>query len=261
MSPLVNETEQALLSGRPVVPDLVIGETQHLVAEVPSRQVSPPVLLMLFPASMMRVAVALDDEGVAHEEVDPADAWDLDLRPNRNVPALQEKPDTGLAARLRSAQERAYPLCTLREFAQDRTKIGQGRETQVQSRIEGDERGLRIVAVSHLLKAVQKWPHGPRRAGPIHEVQLNPRPRTRAMPASVDHVDLLNARHPHSVRSQPAETAEPSARDDGAYDPLIGTRPRVPAAGDPDDASGAERTPNPLWVDTGLPEFDYRVNA
>ena len=69
-------------------------------AERSGSQVATPVSALLVPAGMVRLAVALDDQPSVDDEVNAADAPDLDLHVDGAPEHPQHEAHEGLRARL-----------------------------------------------------------------------------------------------------------------------------------------------------------------
>lgn len=89
----------------PVIQHLPVAEAQDAISERAERGVPAAIALELSGIRVVRESVDLDNEPVADEEVDPADAADLDLTAdagNASHPLIEERLRSRFADAVRS---------------------------------------------------------------------------------------------------------------------------------------------------------------
>lgn len=234
--------QEALFGGFPMHPDLLEAEPQRVEPEISGCQIPCPICGYMVGRPMELRAVALDDQPVTDEQVDPADAGHQHLRPHLNSSALQEEADSRLASGLGPVEVLGDPLVTLRRSPEQPAHISNINHSQMEGRLQNDQCLLGAMALGNLRQAVVHRPDRRPRLRCFIEVLGKVRRGRDIDSRPVHHVRLSRPRSPEPVNGAAGKTTDPPLCTERGNDDGVRTREGVPAprhAGDEPDRQGS----------------------
>ncbi len=210
---------------------------------------------------MVRMAVAFNDQSVAHQQVDPSDAVDVVLSGDGDMPAGEEQPHPRLAARLSRREPFLQAGVPHWEGCQCLACVVDRQQPQIDGRFCNDHRALWVMPSRDVSHAVPDGPHCA--PGLRRRIRMEHEPGTASCGRTCAEDDVGSGLrgHPQPMQRAAAQAPQPAAGLDGADDSRIGLGARVPAGGDALERAVPHESVDAMAGETLLAELGRRVDA